>query len=71
VVRLFLVSQPHASVEVTWEGGSQRVETPRTIDVPKGARVKLVFAAPGYEKDIRELTADAQQPVMVTLARRK
>ena len=70
-VRLFGVSRPHAALEATWPGGSQRAQTPRALDVPKGAQIKLVLSAPGYESAVRELTAAAPQAVTIKLTKSK
>jgi serine/threonine protein kinase len=67
MVRLFLVAKPRASVEITWPEGSAQADTPSTVEVPKGARVKLVFSALGYVSQTEELDVTATRAVTAAL----
>jgi hypothetical protein len=66
-VRLLLVARPRASVEATWPGGSAHTDTPGAVEVPKGARVRLVFTAPGHAPQVEEIEATVPRAVTATL----
>jgi hypothetical protein len=66
-VQLLLVANRRATVEATWPSGTAHAQTPGSIDVPKGAPVKLVFSAAGYLPEVIELQAAATRAVTASL----